>query len=58
MMNIIENKIPYGIYNLADKNVYSYNQLLALQDKDKIIPLPLFALNFYTYMLSLLIVSF
>lgn len=39
---IINNKIPNGVYNLVDGEDYSYNDLLRLDNKDHILRVPRF----------------
>jgi UDP-glucose 4-epimerase len=40
--SIIENKVPSGVYNLADKKTYNYLDLLEFQNAEKIIHIPKF----------------
>ncbi len=42
---IINDKVPIGIYNLSDPDEYSYNKLLQIQKANWVLPVPLFSVK-------------
>tara|TARA_B100000900_G_C20596238_1_gene723520 strand:+ start:787 stop:1692 length:906 start_codon:yes stop_codon:yes gene_type:complete len=50
---ILEEKVPSGIYNISDKDVYDYHQLLDIQKAKKILIIPVIFIRI-VYFLSIL----
>lgn len=48
--SILEEKIPAGIYNISDKNEYSYNDLLIYSDAKWILHIPSFFMKALYYL--------
>ena len=49
MEGIVNDKVPAGVYNIADTEPYSYKELLAWQDASFILRMPKIMVKFLYY---------